>query len=73
MYYAEVTVFDGFEGKEQTFYCMISAHSYEEAVKEIENQLDNIEGIKIEQINDFSLITYLPKEAVKQIIEENMC
>lgn len=52
MYYAEVIWWDAASETDRTEYVLISAMTWSEAVMYIDQQVDNIESIKIERIQD---------------------
>ena len=73
MYYAEVTWWNEYEDDDVTTYMFVSASSYEEAARYINQAFDHIEFMKLEEFdNEEHHIVYIPKEVVQQVKEENI-
>ena len=73
MYYAEVMWWNEYEDEDVITHMFITAGSYEEATRYINQAFDYIESIKIEVIDSEERhIVYIPKGVVQQVKEENL-
>ena len=73
MYYAEVTWWNEYEDEDVTTCMFVSAGSYEEAARYINQAFDPIEFMTIAEFdNEEHHIVYIPKEVVQQVKEENI-
>lgn len=73
MYYAEIIWWDAARETDVTEYVLISAMTWSEAVMYIDQQVDNIESIKIERIQDDEQhVVFLNSTIANAAREENI-